>query len=59
MNCPNCQQNLQNDFKFCPYCENTAVKKVSWEACFPPERNILTGDIALRHISAGEVTGPF
>ncbi|MFA5383116.1 MAG: hypothetical protein WC364_00315 [Eubacteriales bacterium] len=39
--------------------ENIGVKKVFWEACFPPERSIPTADITLRHTSAGEVMGPF
>ena len=39
--------------------ENIDVKKVFWEDCFPPERNIPTADIALRHTSAGEVMGLF
>lgn len=33
MNCPNCQQNLQNDFKFCPYCGAEVSRNLFCPSC--------------------------
>lgn len=33
MNCPNCKQNLQNDFKFCPYCGSEVNRNLFCPSC--------------------------
>jgi len=33
MNCPNCQSNLQEGFKFCPYCGTDVNKKMFCPSC--------------------------
>ncbi len=33
MNCPNCQQNLQNDFRFCPYCGSEVNRGLFCPSC--------------------------
>jgi len=33
MQCPNCQKNLQGDFKFCPYCGVEVIDNTTCRNC--------------------------